>query len=274
MTKQNLGNSPDHGQIISVAKPLMLAAAKIAMKHYGKLGTIQYKADNSPLTDADLEVDQLIYEALSSNFPDIALITEERSQSHKALPPGAPFFLVDPIDGTKEFINKRDEFTVNIGLIENGEPVLGVVCVPAKSMMYIGSKVEGAFEFSFDLNNSTLGPAKIITPGIADNQALSVVASRSHICANTEKFIAANNVADLVNAGSSLKFCLVASGKADLYPRYGPTMEWDTAAGHAILMSVGGMVEDLEGETLKYGKKNLTNGPFLAYKSGVEFKVP
>jgi 3'(2'), 5'-bisphosphate nucleotidase len=252
----------------------MLKAARIAMKHYGNLESVQYKADNSPLTDADLEIDQLIYDELSREFADIALITEERSQTHQNLTKDAPFFLVDPIDGTKEFINKRDEFTVNIGLIENSEPVLGAICIPAKSILYIGAKGQGAFEYPCDLANDTLGEPKKLAPRWPDNHALNIVASRSHLCENTRIFIDANRVGNLVSAGSSLKFCLLASGAADLYPRFGPTMEWDTAAGHAILAAAGGMVEDLDGNPLIYGKRGLTNGVFLAYTPGVEFKRP
>ncbi len=265
---------PEHTRIIEVIKPLMLAAARIAMKHYGNLENIHYKEDNSPLTEADLEVDQLIHDKLNSEFPEIALITEEKSETHGTLPESAPFFLIDPIDGTKEFINKRDEFTVNIALVENNQPVLGAVCAPAKSVLYIGSRNEGAFEFQCELGDDRFGPSKQLVPAKPDNNALKVVASRSHLCQNTQKFIDANKVENLVNAGSSLKFCLLASGTADLYPRYGPTMEWDTAAGHAVLSAVGGHVEDLHGNPLRYGKKNLTNGVFIAYTPGVKFKLP
>jgi len=265
---------PDHERIIAVIKPLLLAASRIAMRHYGNLESVQYKADNSPLTKADLEVDRLIYDSLSREFPQIAIITEERSDTHKDLPQDAAFFLVDPIDGTKEFINKRDEFTVNIALVEHGRPVLGAVCVPAKSIMYIGTKGNGAFEIQYDPENNTIKEPVKINPGNVDNNALNVVASRSHLCEETQNFIEANKVGKLVNAGSSLKFCLLATGNADLYPRFGPTMEWDTAAGHAVLTAAGGVVEDLEGNPLAYGKTGLTNGPFLAFIPGVKFICP
>ena len=193
-------------------------------------------------------------------------------KTHKTLPQNASFFLVDPIDGTKEFINKRDEFTLNIALIENGEPVFGAVCVPAKSTMYIGSQDQGSFEYDLDLESAGLSQPRKIYPGEPDNKALNIVASRSHLCQQTRDFIDANQVGNLVNAGSSLKFCLVACGKADLYPRFGPTMEWDTAAGHAVLKAAGGIVVDLQEKPLQYGKKGLTNGVFLAYNKAVEFK--
>jgi len=263
---------PDHKRIIELVKPLMLTASCIAMKHYNNLGDIHIKADNSPLTEADLEVDRLLFEKLSETFSDIAIITEERRETHRELPQNSTYFLVDPIDGTKEFINKRDEFTVNIGLVENGTPTLGVVCVPAKSVMYLGSVNEGAHEISFNIQNNTMASPQKINPARADNNALNVVASRSHLCEDTQKFIEANKVGNLVNAGSSLKFCLLACGKADLYPRFGPTMEWDTAAGHAILTAAGGFVETLEGLPLKYGKEDMKNGPFIAYNPGVEFR--
>ena len=174
--------SPDHAKIISVIKPLMLAAARIAMKHYGNLQGVQYKQDDSPLTAADLEVDQLITDTLAREFPDLVLISEERARSHKKLPADATYFLIDPIDGTKEFINKRDEFTVNIALIEKGKPVLGAVCVPAKSILYIGSRDDGGYQYQCDLEGNTLGTPTRLQPVNADNQALNVVASRSHLC--------------------------------------------------------------------------------------------
>ena len=246
---------PDHQHIIEVIKPLMLECSRIAMKHYRNLEGVQYKSDNSPLTAADLEIDALIHKRLMQEFPEIAIITEEQADTHKVLPKDAPFFLVDPIDGTKEFINQREEFTVNIGLIENGCPVLGVVCVPAKSIFYIGSKDKGAFSYAYDVEKNSISEPTIISPRKPDNKALNVVASRSHLCDRTQQFIDANAVGNLVNAGSSLKFCLLANGEADLYPRFGPTMEWDTAAGHAILASVGGKVVDINGIALSLWQK-------------------
>lgn len=251
----------------------MLEAAHIAMKHYRNLEGVQYKQDNSPLTAADLEIDQLIHDRLKMKFPHIAIITEEQAHTHNALRADSPFFLVDPIDGTREFINQRDEFTVNIGLIENGVPVLGAVGVPAKSSLYIGSVGRGAAKYDMDIERDMIDNEVSIKPARPDNNALKIVASRSHLCENTQKFIEANKVGSLVNAGSSLKFCLVAAGEADLYPRFGPTMEWDTAAGHGVLNSVGGIVERLDKQPLGYGKNNLTNGVFLAYTPGVEFSL-
>ncbi len=251
----------------------MLESAHIAMKHYRHLGDVQYKSDNSPLTAADLEIDRLIHHRLKQAFPDIAIITEEQADTHKALPEGAPFFLVDPIDGTKEFINQRDEFTINIGLIENGLPVLGLVAAPAKSTLYIGCTGRGAARYELDMVQNTISEPVPIQPANPDNNALNIVASRSHLCDNTRDFIKANKVGRLVNAGSSLKFCLLAAGEADLYPRFGPTMEWDTAAGHAVLASVGGIVEVVDKKPLAYGKKNLTNSVFLAYVPGTVFNL-
>lgn len=262
---------PDHHKIMAVIKPLMIEASRIAMQHYCNLESVEYKSDNSPLTAADLEIDRLIHDRLKAEFPEIAIITEEQAQTHKSLPKDQPFFLVDPIDGTKEFINKRDEFTVNIGLIENGKPVLGAVAVPAKSTLYLGSNGDGATLYHYNMESGDLGPASNLGPGEPDNDGLKVVASRSHLCENTQKFIDANNVKTLVNAGSSLKFCLLACGDADLYPRFGPTMEWDTAAGHAVLAAVGGQVDDQHGKPLEYGKSDLRNGVFIAYVPGVIF---
>lgn len=242
------------------------------MAHHGRLENVMTKADDSPLTVADLEVDRCLCEGLEKAFPDIPVVTEERAESHAPGFVGSQFFLVDPIDGTKEFIRNRGEFTVNIALIEDGQPVAGVVCAPAVGRLFAGKAGEGAFELPYAPSRMIDGPRNVLKPRTPDNGALVVVASRSHLTPETKAFIDANPVASFTSAGSSLKFCLLAAGEADLYPRYGPTMEWDTAAGHAILAAIGGVVEDLSGATLRYGKPDYRNPNFIAYTPGTQFR--
>ena len=264
--------SPNARKLLDLAPACMAEAAAIAMHHYDGVGDetkVMVKADDSPLTLADLEVDALIGRFLLEHFPDIPVVTEERAASHEQNLFGGTFFLVDPIDGTREFINKRDEFTVNIALVEEGRPVAGIVCAPALGTCYSGVVGEGAWEGSIGAEGGT--PIAVAVP---DNSALRVVASRSHLTDETKAFIGANPVAECKNAGSSLKFCLLAKGEADLYPRFGPTMEWDTAAGHAVLLASGGFVSAMDGKPMAYGKEDYRNGWFIAGAEGVEFTTP
>lgn len=257
------------GKLIEVSGDWMAEAAEIAMHYYGmdmEAAGLSAKQDDSPLTKADIEIDGLLLDRLTQTFPDIPVVTEERSASHGLNVGDSPFFLVDPIDGTKEFINKRGDFTVNIALVAGRAPVAGIVAAPALGKLYTGIVGQGALLTS--LGNGKAGPICVRQP---DNEALLVVASRSHLSAETQAFIAANKVADTRNAGSSLKFCLLAEGEADLYPRFGPTMEWDTAAGHAVLLAAGGFVNDTDGKALVYGKPEFRNGWFIAGVDGVSF---
>ena len=221
------------------------------------------KDDASPVTEADLAADRIIVAALEAAFPDIPVVTEERSESHDAAAAGTRFFLVDPLDGTKEFVKRGGDFTVNIALIEDGVPVRGVVYAPALDRLF----------WTDDDGNAHVkdgaGAARPMRVAAPDNGALNVVASKSHRDAATDDYIGKYKVADFKSAGSSLKFCLLAAGEADLYPRLGRTMEWDTAAGHAVLRAAGGHVNRFEGGTLTYGKPNFENPHFIAYSEGV-----
>ena len=248
---------------------LALEGGQIAMRYYGRLETVTTKDDESPLTEADLAVDAHLYEQLSAAFPDIPVVTEERTTSQIAAASAPRFFLVDPIDGTKEFVAERGEFTINIALIENGKPVAGAVCAPAIDRGFAGIAGGKALQCCADGNKRQ--PLQVAAP---DNGALVAVASRSHLTHETRRFLEANPVARTTNAGSSLKFCLLAAGEADIYPRFGPTMEWDTAAGHAVLAAAGGFVDDLSGTALRYGKPGYRNGDFIAYAGGVQFSMP
>lgn len=232
---------------------------------------VRTKADASPVTDADEAADALISAGLRAAFPDIALVTEEQAATHAQTL--STFLIVDPLDGTKEFVNRRGDFTVNIAYVQDGVPLRGVVYAPARGRLFYttadGRSVEETGPFGPE--PGTLHPIGVnATP---DNRALRVVASKSHRDQTTDQYIAQYAVADMASAGSSLKFCLVATGEADLYPRLGRTMEWDTAAGDAVLRGAGGEVVRLDDhQPLRYGKPGFENPYFIAYAPGVLLK--
>ncbi len=253
------GPTPDNSAICNEILRLSLAAGEVVMDVYegDDLGA-RAKSDASPVTLADERADALIGAGLRAAFPDIPVVTEEDDDSHRNLV-AERFFLVDPLDGTKEFIKRRGEFTVNIALIEEGAPRFGVVHAPALGRTFWTAPEGGA------LARDGGGPVRPISVADAENSALRIVASKSHRDAATDAYIARYDVAECVSAGSSLKFCLVAAGEADFYPRLGRTMEWDTAAGHAVLGAAGGMVERFDGDgPLLYGKPGYENPFFIA----------
>lgn len=220
---------------------------------------VQIKADASPVTEADLRAEAVILAGLAELAPEIPVVAEESVASGRVpdLEPGQAFWLVDPLDGTKEFLSRNGEFTVNIALVEAGAPVLGVVHTPVLGLTYLGG--EGRAEVRGEHGTRPLG---VVRPGPSGNR---VLVSRSHLDPATEQWLAGVRVAERVQAGSSLKFCRIAEGAADLYPRFGRTMEWDTGAGHAVLQAAGGVVLTPEGSPFRYGKPNFANTPFIAY---------
>jgi len=229
---------------------------------------IKTKADNSPVTAADEAADALISTRLRAAFPDILLVTEEQAATHDKS--AVSFIIVDPLDGTKEFIHRRGDFTVNIAFVENGVPVRGVVYAPAKKRLFYTDASGQSVEESGPHDPATAGPVHPIHVSTPDNDGLVVVASKSHRDQATDDYINKYTVKDSASAGSSLKFCLVATGEADLYPRVGRTMEWDTAAGHAVLAGAGGQVVRFDNhEPLTYGKPDYANPFFIAYAPGV-----
>ncbi len=230
---------------------------------------VKSKSDASPVTEADEAADALISAGLRAAFPDVALVTEEQAASHAER--AASFLIVDPLDGTKEFIKRRGDFTVNIAYVEAGEPLRGVVYAPAKGRMFYTLPDGRSVEETGALNKDDPGVTEPLSVSHPDNNALLVVASKSHRDQATDDYIAEYSVRDMKSAGSSLKFCLVASGEADLYPRLGRTMEWDTAAGHAVLSGAGGRVVRFDDHTpLRYGKPGYANPFFIAHAPGVE----
>jgi 3'(2'), 5'-bisphosphate nucleotidase len=218
------------------------------------------KHDGSPVTAADHASDAILRPGLAALTPDIPVVSEEGVEAGDVPDiSGGNFWLVDPLDGTKEFIKRNGEFTVNIGEVVDGVPVAGVVFAPALGRLFVGSQADGAFETDAELANVR---AIVARPRPADG--LVVVGSRSHSDAQTEAFLKSLKVREFKSAGSSLKFCLVAAGEADLYPRTGPTMEWDTAAGHAVLLAAGGDVTNWDGTRFCYGKPGFNNPGFIA----------
>jgi 3'(2'), 5'-bisphosphate nucleotidase len=226
---------------------------------------VQTKPDESPVTAADIAAERIILAQLAQGAPGIPVVAEEQVAAGSIPPKAGTFFLVDPVDGTKEFIQKRGDFTVNIALVKDGVPQLGVVYAPAKSRLFAGDAVKGeAFrceQSPEDPNPAARIPIRTRQPAAA---GLTVVASRSHRSPETDAWLEQVKVAEVVSVGSSLKFCLVAAGEADLYPRLGPTMEWDTAAGHAVLAAAGGQVVNLDGSPFRYGKPGFRNPSFIA----------
>jgi 3'(2'), 5'-bisphosphate nucleotidase len=254
----------DHALLTRTMRRLALQAGDVIMQFYRDGFEVEAKSDDSPVTEADRAADALISEGLRAAFPDVPLVTEEQAVTHGQSV--ASFLIVDPLDGTKEFVRRRGDFTVNIAFVENGLPIRGVVYAPARGRLFLTNDDGAAWE-----EPSGDAPPRRIAVAEPDNQALRVVASQSHRDAATDDYIRRYAVAETRSAGSSLKFCLVASGEADLYPRLGPTMEWDTAAGHAVLAAAGGRVERLDRlQPLTYGKAGFRNPRFIAYAPGVE----
>jgi len=262
----------DFDRLIPVLRRLALEAGDRIMEVYnGPDFEVKAKGDSSPVTEADEAADALISAGLRAEFPDVILITEEQADSHALS--AATFLIVDPLDGTKEFVQRRGDFTVNIAYVQDGVPLRGVVYAPAQGRLFYTLPDGAAVEETGALDKATPGPLKPIGVSTPDNRALMVVASKSHRDQATDDYIARYAVADMKSAGSSLKFCLVATGEADLYPRLGRTMEWDTAAGDAVLRGAGGQVVRFDDhKPLAYGKSGWDNPFFIAYAPGVLLK--
>lgn len=235
-------------------------AGAAIMEIYAGDHSVEYKDDNSPLTAADKAAHRIIVAGLERAYPDIPILSEEGAEiPYAERCHWRRFWLVDPLDGTKEFIKQNGEFTVNIALIEVGRPVLGVVFLPARNIMYSGRPGAGAWR-----QDGGQAPVRIHVRETTDPAAgLTVVMSRSHPTPELEQYLKQIKIARALPVGSSLKLCVVAEGQADLYPRLGPTMEWDVAAGHAVVEAAGGSVMTLDGQPLRYNKRNLLNPYFI-----------
>lgn len=224
---------------------------------------VTVKQDDSPLTQADRAAHRVIVEALALLTPELPVLSEESDEAQKVARLGwSRYWLVDPLDGTKEFIRRNGEFTVNIALIEAGQATFGVVHLPVQQVSYWGGPAYGAFKRS----HTGERPIRVQTP--QPGEALKVIGSRSHLSVETQEYLVSLGEHTLIAAGSSLKFCRVAEGEAHLYPRLGPTCEWDTAAAQAVLEGAGGEVVTLEGAPLRYSKPELLNPWFIARPKG------
>jgi 3'(2'),5'-bisphosphate nucleotidase len=250
-------------ELLSGLVGIVLEAGTIVMRHYAGPAVHREKEDHSPVTAADEEAEELILRRLGELAPHIPVIAEESAAAGRLSDiSGGTFFLVDPLDGTKEFLSRNGEFTVNIALVENGVPTAGVVFAPAINRLFWGCDAQ-----SFERNTLT-GKSGPVAVRDVPAGGLTAVASRSHRDSATDDFLASYQVADLRAAGSSLKFCVLAAGEADIYPRLGRTMEWDTAAGDAVLRAAGGRVTLVDGTTpLLYGNadRGFANPSFVAW---------
>jgi 3'(2'), 5'-bisphosphate nucleotidase len=252
-------------EIFAAIVTAAIDAGKVVHDIYRGGFAVARKADESPVTEADQAAEALILQRLRALAPDIPIVAEEEVAAGRTPQVDAEFFLVDPLDGTKEFIQKRGDFTVNIALIRSRVPVLGVVYAPAKTSLFAGNvTAKSAFRSDQDTDSPSIAPRRPIKIRQVPASGVIAVSSRSHSTPETDAYLAQVNVADRVSIGSSLKFCLVAAGEADLYPRLGPTMEWDTAAGHAVLLAAGGNVFAPGGTPLLYGKPTFRNTYFIA----------
>lgn len=240
-------------ELIRIAK----IAGKIIMGYYDGEVDISIKDDKSPVTAADIAANDYIVSELKKLTPDVPIVSEEIVNQYDRKELGL-FWIVDPLDGTKSFIKKSGEFTVNIALIKNKTPIFGVIYIPAKDVVYYTDNNGCAF-----VQEQRKASSPIKCRSVAEDGAI-VVASLSHRTKETDDYIDTVKTKEIISAGSSLKFCLVAEGKADLYPRFGTTMEWDIAAGHAILKAAGGKVSNIDGSDFTYNKSDFRNGYFVA----------
>ena len=247
----------EYRALLPQLKDLAVAAGLEILSIYDTDFAVQFKSDNSPVTEADLRADNLIQEGLRACAPEIAVISEESFSQQRALIADEPFFLVDPLDGTRGFIQRNGEFTVNIALIEHNKPVLGVIYLPVRGTIYWAD--ETAYRVCLGESMPTSIQCRQPPP-----EGLISISSRNHPDERTRGYLEQFRIATTIVSGSSLKLCRIAEGSADLYPRFGRTMEWDTAAGHAILNAAGGTVCTLDTNTLNYGKPGFSNPDFVA----------
>jgi 3'(2'), 5'-bisphosphate nucleotidase len=240
-------------------EPIVRSAGAKIMEIRDQNPNADFKSDGSPVTEADQAAEAIILPALAQLAPDIVVISEENATSHSIKAPHR-YFLVDPLDGTKEFLKRdgKDSFTVNIALIENRAPIMGIVYAPALGRLFVGIEGKGATEKS-------TGTSKTLSIRTPPASGALAVASASHRDDATNKWLANHDIANTVSIGSSLKFCLVAAGEADVYPRFSPTMEWDTGAGDAVLRAAGGHMTHLDDSVFLYGKPNYRNDAFIAW---------
>lgn len=263
----------EHIRFADAILPHVLAAGAVIMRYFRAGVTVETKAGGSPVTAADRDAENILLSGLAEVAPGVPVIAEEMAEGQTLAATGSTFLLVDPLDGTREFTSGRSEFTVNIGLVQDGRPVLGVIYAPALMRLYVTLGADFAATGLLDPDAEVvaarleaIAPRRLAVRRFAEGEPLVVSASRSHGSAEVEAWLERIVVAERVNVGSSLKFCQVASGDSHVYPRFGPTMEWDTAAGHALVLAAGGIVTGIDGSDLRYGKyeTGYRNGFFIA----------
>lgn len=247
----------DNSQLLEDIAVAAREAGRAILEIVARGFAVEQKGDLSPVTEADRAAELIILAALARVAPGVPVVAEEEVAAGRIPAIDDTYFLVDPLDGTKEFVRGGDDYTVNIGLISKGTPLLGAVFSPARDTLHAGLVGEGAWIEDSDGRH----PIRTRERG----NAVAAVASKSHFNQPTADYLAeAVGECDYIGIGSSLKFCIVAEGKADIYPRLAPTSEWDTAAGHAVLLAAGGMVDGPDGEPLRYGKRAFLNRGFVA----------
>lgn len=255
---------PDRSALLAALVEAACEAGAAIQRHFDADVGHELKVDRSPVTAADREAEAILLAALARLDPATPVVAEEEAAAGRVPDVGARFWLVDPLDGTREFVRRGSDFTVNLGLIEDGAPTLGIVYASARGTLYVGDTARGEAWIERRVVGETVGSDRRLLRVRPPGAALDVVASRSHGDPRTDAYLAAFAVGTRVSVGSSLKFGLVAAGEADLYPRAGPTMEWDTAAGHAVLLAAGGRVSGEDGAPLRYAKPGFRNGGFVA----------
>ena len=249
----------DKHLLLKLSNTVIQAGIKI-MEFYKTDFKVEKKKDNSPITKADLAANSIITEELKKIDENIPILSEESVVAWNKRKQWEKYWLVDPLDGTKEFINKNGEFTVNISLISNHKPKFGLINVPISGEIYWGQEGNGSYFID------SIDGEKKLNVSNRNNEPFKLTLSRSHSDIKTQKIIDRFRNPEIIKKGSSLKFCSIASGESDIYPRIGPTCEWDTAAGHAIVENAGGLVLTLEGKALEYNtKESLINPNFIAY---------
>jgi 3'(2'), 5'-bisphosphate nucleotidase len=265
--KTNVIPAIDRDAIADIFAEIALEAAVAVMAVYAGDSRARRKLDGSPVCDADEAAEAIILERLAMRLPHLPVLAEEAASRGEAVVAGQTFILVDPLDGTREFLRHNGEFTVNLGLIIDAEPRAGVVYAPAFGQLWIGGATVSTCEVAPGAALPPPEQRRAINARLAPHQGLTALVSRSHADPATEAFLAKLPVKERRQAGSALKFCVVAEGQADVYPRFGQTMEWDTAAGDAVLRAAGGIVLDSAGRPLRYGKTEaqFKNGPFVAW---------
>ena len=248
---------------------ISVEAGRIILDFYNKNLNITFKADESPLTQADLASHKLITDSIKKITPNIPILSEEEFIEWDLRKKWKKYWLIDPLDGTKEFIKKNGEFTVNIALIENNRPILGVIYAPASNELYFAKKNFGSYKILTNKQLNTLDNAKKISIKINKTNKVKIIGSRSHSNPILQKWVSKNfNDFQILQKGSSLKFCLIAEGFADIYPRFGPTSEWDIAAGHIILEEAGGKLKSIYNKEILYNEKeDILNPNFFAYNN-------